>query len=180
MPEMTIVKTTDRTLTDSERQELNRLLFGDYVKGLGEIDQQEWKSLWQTIKGMGAGEILIISFKRIRNGRFHRKFFALLQYAYTMWEPDRTWKMYKGMPVTKNFDRFRSDVVIAAGFYEQTFDLEGNMKLEAKSISFANMDDTEFEKVYDAVINVILDKVLTTYKGREELDQILEKVMRFA
>lgn len=179
MADITIVKTTNRVLNDAERKALYDMLFGGYVDGLGEIDKADWKKLWQTVKGMEPGEVLKLSFKKIRNGKYHRKFFALLNFAFDAWEPGRQHKSYKGMPVAKNFERFRKDVVIQAGFYEQTFDLDGRMRLEAQSISFANMDDLEFEKVYSAVADVILQKVLITYQGREELDKVIQEVMGF-
>jgi lipoate synthase len=53
------------------------------------------------------------------------------------------------------------------------------MKLEAQSISFASMDDAEFEQVYSAVADVILQKVLVTYAGRDELDDVMRKVVGF-
>jgi hypothetical protein len=177
--EINIVKTTDRTLTEKERMFLYQNLFGGYVDGLGDVDKADWKKLWETIKGLEQGEIIKISFKKVRNGKFHRRFFALLNFAFDAWDPDRQRKSYKGMPVTKNFDRFRKDVTIQAGFYEQTFNLDGEMRLEALSISFASMDDLEFEKVYSAVLDVILQKVLITYKDRDELDAVIEEAMRF-
>jgi hypothetical protein len=179
MAEITLVKTTDRTLTEQERTFLYDNLFGAYINGLSESDKADWKRFWSVIKGLSAGEVVKFTFKKIRNGKYHRKFFALLNFAYDAWEPDRVRQKYKGMAVQKNFERFRSDVTIAAGYYEQTFDLDGNMKLEAKSISFAKMDDIEFEKLYSAVANVILSKVLTTYKDRAELDNVVAEVMRF-
>lgn len=179
MGDITLVKTTDRTLSHAERTALYTAMFGAYIDGLSESDKAEWKKFWSVVKGLAAGEVVKFTFKKIRNGKFHRKFFSLLSFAYEAWEPDRVRQRYKGMPVQKNFERFRSDVTIAAGYYTQTFDLDGNMKLEAMSISFANMDDIEFEKLYSAVVDVILGKVLTTYSGRAELDQVLEKVMGY-
>ena len=88
-------------------------------------------------------------------------------------------KTYKGREVSKNFERFRKDVLILAGFYDQTFDLRGNMKLEAQSISFSSMDDAEFERVYSAVADVILEHVLDDYSGREEFDRVVEQMMGF-
>jgi len=179
MSDIALVKTTDRQLTDAERSQLMSLLFGGYVDGMAMDDKADWAKFWQTIKRMEPGEIIKFSFKKMRNGKFHRKFFALLNFAFDAWEPNRQRKTYKGIPVAKNFDRFRKDVIIQAGFYEQTFNLDGEMKLEAQSISFANMDDLEFERVYSAVADVILQKVLISYNGREELDAVIETMMRF-
>lgn len=150
------------------------------LRGMSERDQLAYARFKSRLKNAEAGEVIEIEAKLPRNSRFHRKFFSLLNLAYEAWEPDRVRQQYKGLPVQKNFERFRSDVTIAAGFYIQTFDLEGNMKLEAKSISFANMEDDEFEQLYSAVVNVVLGKILTTYKDRGELDEVVAQVMRFA
>jgi hypothetical protein len=53
------------------------------------------------------------------------------------------------------------------------------MKLEAKSISYASMDDAEFEKLYSAVCAVVLREVCTNYAGREELDSVMDKMLGF-
>lgn len=150
------------------------------LKGMSDRDQLAYNRFRSRLKNAHPGEVIEIEAKLPRNSRFHRKFFALLNLGFEHWEPGRKHKQYKGMPVAKNFDHFRKEVTIIAGFYEQTFDLDGNMKLEAKSISFASMEEPEFEEVYSAVMNVLLDKVFSRYSGRAEVDQIIEKIMGFA
>jgi hypothetical protein len=178
MAEITLVKTTDIELTDADRAALMRLLFGGYLDGLSEDDRAGWKKAWSRIKSLAAGELVRVSFKIERNGPFHRKFFAMLNVGYEAWDPGRKHKQHKGMEVAKNFEQFREDVTILAGFYEQTFDLQGRMVLKAKSIKFASMDQAEFERVYSAVADVLLTHVLTKY-SRADLDEVVEKMMRF-
>jgi hypothetical protein len=178
MPDITLVKTTDIELSEADRQALMRLLFGGYLDGMSQDDKTGWKRMWSRIKNLAAGELVKVSFKIERNGPFHRKFFALLNVGYEAWDPGRTHKTHKGMAVQKNFEQFREDVTILAGFYEQTFDLQGNLKLKAKSISWASMGQVEFENLYSAVADVLLQKVLTKY-SRADLDEVVEKVLRF-
>lgn len=179
MSEIALVKTTDRELSDQERYALMTVLFGGYVDGMGDEDKADWKRFWSTIKNMEPGEIIKFTFKKIRNGKFHRRFFAMLNVGFEFWEPARKNKKYKGMAVTKNFDQFRSDILILSGFYVQTFNLKGELKLVAKSMSFSNMDQLEFERVYSSVCDVLLQKVLTTYKGRDELDEVVNRMIGF-
>jgi hypothetical protein len=150
------------------------------LKGMSDRDQLAYNRFRSRLKNAEPGEVIEIEAKLPRNSRFHRKFFALLNLGFEHWEPGRKHKQYKGMPVAKNFDHFRKEVTILAGFYEQTFDLDGNMKLEAKSISFASMEEPEFEEVYSAVMNVLLDKVFSRYRGRAEVDAVIDQIMRFA
>lgn len=123
-----------------------------------------------------AGDLVRVKWARPRNAKFMRKFFAMLNVGFDAWEPPEL--EHKGLPVQKNFDRFRKDVVIAAGFYDAVANLKGEVRAEAHSISFANMTDDEFEKVYSAVANVLLQKVLRNYT-RSDLDRVVEELMRF-
>lgn len=147
--------------------------------GLCEPDKVAYKRFKSRLKNLEVGELITFDVKLPRNSKYHRKFFAMLNLAYEMWEPNRKWKSYKGVAVQKNFERFRSDVLIQAGYYSQTFDLDGNMKLEPISISFAAMDDIAFERVYSSCLDVLLEKVLITYKDRAEVDAVIEKMMGF-
>lgn len=111
-----------------------------------------------------------------RNVRFHRKFFAMLKIGFDAWEPPE--KEHRGLPVQKNFERFRKDCVIAAGYYEPVANLKGEVRAEAKSISFASMAENEFERVYSDVANVLLQRVLINYT-RADLDRVVEEIIRF-
>lgn len=127
----------------------------------------------ETIKN---GQFLEVDIKQKRNVKFHRKFFAMLNVGFDAFEPEQ--KAYKGQVAEKNFERFRKDVVILAGFYDSTYDIQGNLKLEAHSISFGKMGEDEFNKVYNACCNVLLMKVLSNYT-RADLDSVVEQLTRF-
>lgn len=157
-----------------------RIWLTECFKGASEADDKAWRRFWNRMKRLDAGEITFLDFIIPRNGKLHRKFFALLDVGFDAWEPKRKRKSYKGRAMTKNREQFREDVIIAAGFYEQTFNLKGEMVLRAKSIKFAKMGNDEFEELYSAVVDVLLADVLKTYKGREELDAVVERVIGFA
>ena len=147
------------------------------LDGMTEDDQKGWRKFWKRMAGMQPGDLINVDVSFPRNPKFHRKFFALLQVGFEAWEPAFEVRV-GGEPVGKNFERFRKDVTILAGFYEPAFSLDGTLELEAKSIAFANMDDAEFEKVYSAVANVLLSKVLRNYT-REDLDNHVNRIMDF-
>ena len=130
----------------------------------------------EFIQKMKAGELLRGDFKRVRNYKFHRKYFALVGYAFDQWEPSEL--QYQGQPVRKTIGRFRKDVAILAGFFETTVNLKGDVRLEAKSISFAQMDELEFEQLYSATVDVVLSRILTNYT-RADLDAVVENLLRF-
>lgn len=114
--------------------------------------------------------------RRMRNYLFHKKFFAMINLGFDAWEPPEL--EHRGLPVGKNFERFRKDCMIAAGFYEPVANLKGEVRAEAKSISFANMEEDEFEKVYSSVVDVLLERVLTKYT-RADLDEVVERLISF-
>ncbi len=150
------------------------------LRGMSESDQVAYKNFKTRLNKLEEGELCSIEAKLPRNSRYHRKFFAMLNLGFDAWQPQRKHKSYKGREVQKNFERFRSDVLIAAGFYEQTFSLDGKLKLEAQSISFAKMEQPEFEEVYNRCLDVLLQDVLKTYAGREEVNNVVDKILRFA
>jgi hypothetical protein len=86
---------------------------------------------------------------------------------------------YKGQPVTKNFDQFRNDVTVLAGHYEMAVTLKGETRLTAKSISFGNMSQEEFEDLYNATVDVILSRIMTSY-SRDDLDNVINQLLSFA
>ena len=123
-----------------------------------------------------------LTFKRVRNYGFHQKYFALLNLAFDYWTPPET-KADKlleivDLPPEKNFDRFRKDIIILAGYYDATYRLNGEIRLEAKSISFANMSEDEFEELYSKTIDVIIKRVLNNYTG-DTLRAIVEDIQAF-
>ncbi len=178
MAELTIVKREPTALSDQDNATLRRFLM-ESMGGLSPDDEKRWRKFWNRLKGAEPGEVFSVSLTFPRDPVKHRKFFALLNVGFEHWQAKRKHKTYRGVPVEKNFDTFRKDVTILAGYYEQHFDLQGRMKLEAQSISFANMEDDEFERLYDAVAQVLLEQVLTTYAGRAELDEIVDRIMKF-
>lgn len=121
------------------------------------------------------GDIIRIEYKRPRNQKMHSKYFALLNIAFDAFEPNTP---HNGVMVEKNFKRFRKDIAIQAGHYDVVVNLDGELRLEAKSISFGNMEQEDFDDLYNKSVNVILQKVLTSYT-RPDLDHVVEQVIRF-
>ncbi len=105
-----------------------------------------------------------------RNSKFHRKYFELLNVAFDAWDVD--YEIYK------NFDVFRKNIAILSGFYTQAYDIKGNIVLEAKSISFSEMEEPEFQVLYTKTINVILKHVLHNYT-KDDLDLVVNNVLSF-
>ena len=123
------------------------------------------------------GSLVHSDFKRVRNAAFHRKGFSLLNLAFEHWTPGEIDSKF-GTP-QKNFDQFRSDLTILAGFYKIVIRVDGSTRIIPKSLSFSSMDDIEFEAWYNSVINVILERIPTLGKTKEEIDDLVNKVMAY-
>lgn len=130
----------------------------------------------EACKRFKVGSTIRANVSAMRNYKFHKKFFSMLDVGFDAWEPPET--EHRGLPVQKNKERFRKDCIIAAGFYEPVANINGDVRAEAKSISFASMDDEEFERVYSAVADVILQRVLRNYT-RADLDAVVDRMMGF-
>ena len=98
------------------------------------------------------GRVVNVKVVQPRNPKFHRKFFAMLNFFFELWELPEDLN-YNGIKPEKNPEQFRSDILIAAGFRELSANIKGEVRFRAKSISFGSMDDTEFSEVYRLVFN---------------------------
>lgn len=86
-----------------------------------------------------------IKYTKRRNIKFHRKFFALLKIAY---ENQSDYRLMEDL---------RRDLIITSGHYEEVVNaITGEVYKIAKSISFSNLDETEFSLIYEDVKNVII------------------------
>lgn len=96
-----------------------------------------------------------VSIKKKRNIKFHRKFFALLnmifenQHYFTTLEDLREW------------------LTIEAGHYKSVRTPRGMTKM-AKSISFANMDEHDFNQFYQSFCDAIIREFNFNQKDIED------------
>lgn len=133
----------------------------------------------EQVRKIKTGSLVHAKATRMRNYQFHKKFMALVTLAYDIWVETVPKMEYRGEPVQPNKTRFRKDATILAGFYTSTVSIKGDVRLEAKSISFASMGEDEFETLFSSFINVILTKILTNgqltdQKIREHVDRVMQ------
>jgi len=132
-----------------------------------------------VVRNMKYGQAVKATIVQPRNVKFHRKLFALLNMGFDYWEPPVA--EWRGLQAEKNFDVFREQVTILAGFREVTYNLDGSVKVKAKSISFANMDDGEFGRLYRAIFNVIWRMVISRIEGftEEVMENTVNQLLSF-
>jgi len=125
------------------------------------------------------GSTIHSDFKQMRNAAFHRKLFALFNLAFDYWNPGEVNSKY-GTP-EKNFDRFRKDLTILAGYYHNVIRLDGSVRVEADSLSFGSMDQETFNGLYSNILDVILKRIpIMGEWGEDKVNEIVNQVLEFA
>lgn len=124
----------------------------------------------ERLKKFKNGEVYTAEIKLTRNPRFHAKVFAFFNFCFAHWDASRT--DTKFADEATQFDRFRKDLTILAGFYEQTVRLNGEIRTEAKSLAYANMETDEFEACYNALINAAMRYVFSGVNDQNTLNRL--------
>lgn len=131
----------------------------------------------ETLSNITEGETVRADIKRPRNVAFHRKYFAMLDVLYNIFEPPTV--SHNGVVAVKNRDRFRKDIAIATGHYELVITIKGECRAEAKSISFASMDETQFSELYSRTIDYGLLRIAKG-KTKAEIDNWVAQIIDFS
>lgn len=105
------------------------------------------------------GQVVRATFTRSRNLDFHRKFFALLEVTRPMAD------------ATYNREQWRAIVIAGAGYCDFVPGPDGRLVAVPRSISFANMDDVEFGRLYSDALDFICSQVQDT---RDNIEQLVE------
>ena len=75
----------------------------------------------------------------------------------------------------KQFDTFRKNLTVLAGFREVSYTIDGRMRVDAQSLSYGNMEQDEFERCYSALINAAMQNI---FKGCND-ERILDRLYAF-
>jgi len=137
----------------------------------------------EFVRKLKLGEETRVKITKARNIRFHRKYFALLQYAFDCFEPEDVeipqHLSVRGIVPEKNFERFRKDLIILAGYHHATVRVNGDIQIEADSIAFGNMSEDTFAELYQKTIDVVLKYVLKNFT-EEELRVTVDGLLEFS
>lgn len=135
----------------------------------------------EIIGGIGRNEEVRVSITRPRNLDFHRKLFALVRFAFDHYEPepDQEWEAKWGMTPEKNFDRFRREVIMLAGYTKAHYSVgKDKIIVEPKSISFAAMSEDEFAELYRKVLRVVW-KLIFRHINYEDEEAVANALLEF-
>lgn len=125
----------------------------------------------ERLEKFKTGEVYPVEVRLARNPAFHGKVFKFFQFCFEHWAADKTDERFK--PTAAQFDTFRKNLTVLAGYRDVTFTIDGRMRVEPKSLAFANMEQGEFEECYSALINAALAHVFNNTKDQRILNQLM-------
>ncbi|HFS0157292.1 TPA: DUF1367 family protein [Enterobacter hormaechei] len=106
---------------------------------------------------------------------------ALLDAAEQYLEQVAYRRVANGISLCKSFDAYRSWVIVEAGHFDAIQLPDGTLKKHPRSISFANMDELEFQQLYKAVLDVLWRWVLSrSFRSRDEAENVAAQLLGFA
>ena len=117
-------------------------------------------------KKLKLGQTYSVEIKVARNVDFHRKYFALIAYAWEFLNEQETARF-------KSKDNFRKYLEMAAGHCDVIYHPRLQEFVEIpKSISFGSMDNTAFSELYERVKDVIFS-IIGDRVTRDEFERLL-------
>lgn len=106
---------------------------------------------------------------------------ALLDAAEHYLEQVASRRVTNGISLCKSFDAYRARVTIQAGHYDAIKLPDGTLQKHPRSISFANMDEIEFQQLYKAALDVLWRWILSkAFRDQREAENAAAQLMSFA
>ncbi len=113
------------------------------------------------------GELYTVEIKHTRNYAYHKRVFAILNFCFAHWSCGKDF-----LDIHAQFDVFRNHLTVLAGYYLELYNIKGEVRIEAMSLSYSGMEQEEFEKFYNALVNAALKHIFGT-TDQETHDKLL-------
>lgn len=127
----------------------------------------------EKIAQLSGDETYRFELRKMRNSKFHRRYFALLN-AVLENMPDEV----KERRNINTIEGMLVDLKLLLGHYELWVSAEGNAVFIPKSISFASMDQHEFKLFYSRTVDMVLQYYLTS-SDESTIERMVESVLGF-
>lgn len=135
------------------------------LRGATPADQDAWGKFRRRLETMQPGKWLRIEASSPRNGKHHRKMFALLQL------------IAENSEVYNTAEKALVAVKLIVGHFEPAVHPQtGELIQVPKSIAYESMDQDAFDAFYSAAIDGVLRHILTTM-DRDTADRLMEMVI---
>ena len=130
------------------------------LTGLSPVDEQG-RAILARYK---QGELIRVKTSRVRNSQHHRLFFALLNLVY------ENQSRYTSM------EHMLTALKVALGHCDTVILKDGSPPYIPKSISFASMDQDEFNDFYDRTVKLVCMEILPGVKDEILRREVLEMI----
>ena len=132
---------------------------GNYLKPLSDWDHE-------SIKRIKEDQIIYVDYKKPRNPLFHNKFMALVR------------TVFNNQDQYKTIESLLNVFKVELGYYDALF--HGKLEIRVpRSISFASMDELEFQDFYDKAVTMALGRFMPSVSPAE-LEEYVNKIAHFA
>lgn len=150
-----------------------------FMRAIGNVLVPVDDAAINLVKSLKTGQGVELDAKRKNNAGFHAKLMALMRLAFDVWEPPV--KELNGQQITKNFEAFRKDLVVMAGYYDAHYSPDGSVRLEPHSLAFGACEHEKREEVYKAILTVVWERILrhANYRSEAEVETIVNKLLGF-
>lgn len=120
----------------------------------------------ESLKRIRDGEIIHVEYKKPRNPLFHNKFMSLVR------------TVYENSEQYESIDAMLNVFKVALGYYDTMWWRSMEIRIP-RSISFAKMDELEFEEFYNKAVTMALHRFLPTV-SKDELEHYVNQIARYA
>jgi len=112
-------------------------------------------------------DVIECEVRTARNPKHHRKFFVMVNF------------IFRNQEKFENITDLLIEIKLRTGHYKEHVTARGKLVYIPKSISFAKMDQREFEAFYDRALDVIIKYILPETwknKSKESLKAMIDEV----
>ena len=121
---------------------------------------------YEVVNRVPAGEIVKVEYIEVRNYQFHKKYMKLMSVAFDNL-PEQYDKQFPTM------EALRKAVTVEAGYFDVTYDFDGNAGRTAQSVSYEKMGQIEFEDLYSRSLDILLQKIFIGMTPEEFTKELL-------
>lgn len=120
----------------------------------------------ESLKRIRDGEIIHVEYKKPRNPLFHNKFMSLVR------------TVYENNDQYASIDALLNVFKVELGYYDTMQWRSMEIRIP-RSISFAQMDELEFQDFYDKAVTMALHRFLPTVT-KDQLEEYVQKIAHYA
>ena len=129
----------------------------------------------ELFAGMKEGDLYSGPFTKPRNVKFLQKYWTLLDFAFENLPENYELRSLGGeLLQIRNSKDINWHVKSQLGIYQRNVTLGGKITYDIGSISFAAMDEPEFEAFYDRAIDVIIKYFLVGTQKEDLIEHVVE------